>query len=415
MQRSKIQRSRHGIALNATVGLLSVLFGATAASEESAIGNLLGGGEVDLSFRYRFEAVDQDGFSDEARASTLRSRLSFHSGLFRGFQFFVEADDVRTIGADDFNAGAGNTPNRTQYPVVADPEGTEVNQAYVEYGGMQHWSWRLGRQRINLDNQRFVGGVAWRQNEQTFDAFKAVYQQGNVAAQYVYVNKVRRIFGGDVSAGTHDQDGTHLLNVTGGAGGLGKISGYYYRINNEDAPADSTNTYGLRLSGIKDAYNFKVRYTAEYATQRDVANNPVGFRASYWNLDAGVIFGDWDVGLGWEVLTGDAGGPGAAFRTPLATLHIFNGWADVFLSTPDAGIDDRYLKFKGARGKASAQIRYHAFEAEDGGADFGHEWDVQIGYKLTNRLRGDLFLASYDGASGIADTDKLWLMLTMEL
>jgi hypothetical protein len=30
----------------------------------------------------------------------------------------------------------------------------------------------LGRQRINLDDQRFVGSVGWRQNEQTFDAVR---------------------------------------------------------------------------------------------------------------------------------------------------------------------------------------------------------------------------------------------------
>ena len=73
------------------------------------------------------------------------------------------------------------------------------------------------------------------------------------------------------------------------------------------------------------------------------------------------------------------------------------------------------MKIRATRGKATVQLRYHAFEAEDGGADFGHEWDFQIGYELTDRLRGDLFLASYDGGSGIADTDKLWVMLSMKL
>ena len=401
---------RYRVIASAIVGLSAGIFAIAGA-----IAGLLTEGAVDISFRYRYETVDQDGFSDEAKASTLRSRLSLQSGPYREFGFFVEVDDVHEIGVDDFNAGAGNTPARTRYPVVADPDGIEVNQAFFEYGGMRNWSWRLGRQRINLDNQRFVGSVAWRQNEQTFDALQAVWQHGKVKAQYTYVSKVQRIFGNDVAAGTHDQDGTYLLNVSGGAGGLGEISGYYYRIDNEDAPADSTNTYGLRLSGVRDVGNFKVRYTAEYATQRDVASNPVTFRANYWNLDAGVIFGDFDLGLGWEVLTGNAGNPGEAFRTPLATLHAFNGWADKFLTTPAAGLDDRYLKFRATRGKATVQLRYHAFEAEDGGADFGDELDLQIGYKLNDRLRCDLFLASYDGGSGVADTDKFWVMLSMKL
>ncbi|MFB3105471.1 MAG: alginate export family protein, partial [Pseudomonadales bacterium] len=353
-----------------------MFFGGVAISEEVAspsadISNLITGGDIDLSLRYRYEYVDQDGIFDPAKASTVRSRLSLQSGTYRSFDLFAEVDHIREVGADDFNAGAGNTPNRTQYPVVADPEGTEVNQAYLDYNASKSWSWRLGRQRINLDNQRFVGGVGWRQNEQTFDALSAVYQHTEVMVRYIYVSKVRRIFGDDVVAGSHEQAGTHLLNVSGEVEGLGKISGYYYRIDNEDAPASSTDTYGFRLSGLKDVDGFKARYTVEYAAQKGITDNPVHFGANYWNLDAGVIFGDFDIGLGWEVLTGDADSPGEAFRTPFATLHAFNGWADQFLTTPAAGLDDRYLKFKATRGKAIVQMRYHDFEAEDGGTDFG--------------------------------------------
>ena len=403
-----------------TVGVLTMLFGGAAVSEEGTrtsdyIGNLITGGDVDLSFRYRYEYVDQDGFADEAKASTLRSRLSLQSGSYRNFEFFIEVDDIHEIGADKFNAGGGNTPDRTQYPVVADPEGTEVNQAYVDYSISKDWSLRAGRQRINLDNQRFVGAVGWRQNEQTFDAVSTNYQHRGATARYTYVTRVRRIFGDDVPAGKHDQDGTHLLNVSGQVAALGKMSGYYYRIDNKDSPADSTGTYGLRLSGNRDLDDFQFRYTAEYAVQNDIADNPTDFSADYWNLEAGIIFGNLDVGVGWEVLTGDANNAGEAFRTPLATLHIFNGWADKFLSTPAAGLDDRYLKVKATRGRAIAQLRYHEFEAEDGGADFGDELDLRFGYKLSDRLHGDLYYANYRGNSGIADTEKFWLMLSFKL
>jgi len=402
------------------IGLLTMLFSGVAISEEGAnpsadVSNLITGGDVDLSLRYRYEHVDQDGIVDQAKASTVRSRLSLQSGTYQNIDLFFEVDDVREVGADDFNAGAGNTPNRTQYPVVADPEGTEVNQAYLGYNASKNWSWRLGRQRINLDNQRFVGGVGWRQNEQTFDAFSTVYQHTKVTVRYIYVSNVRRIFGDDVAAGSHEQAGTHLLNVSGEVEGLGEISGYYYRIDNEDAPAFSTDTYGLRLSGLKDVAGFKARYTVEYAAQKGISDNPVHFGADYWNLEAGLVFGDFDIGLGWEVLAGDADRPGEAFRTPFATLHAFNGWADKFLTTPAAGLDDRYLKFKATRGKAIVQMRYHDFEAEDGGADFGDELDLRIGYQLSDRLRGDLFIASYNGNSGFADTDKFWLMLSLKL
>ena len=115
-----------GITCYATVGLVVMLAGITAVAEIAAqatddIGNLIDGSEIDLSFRYRYEYVDQSGFANEAKASTVLSRLSLQSGSYRNIDFFVEVDDVHEVAVDDFNAGAGNTPNRTQYPVVADP------------------------------------------------------------------------------------------------------------------------------------------------------------------------------------------------------------------------------------------------------------------------------------------------------
>ena len=377
-----------------------------------------------LSFRYRFEHVDDDDFDERAKASTLRTRLSLKSGEAHGLSMLLEFEDVREVGADDFNAGGGNTPSRSDYPVVADVEGTEVNQAYADYrhGGFRA---RVGRQRINLDNQRFVGGVGWRQNEQTFDAVKLDYgseQHRNIKAQYVYVSRVRRIFGDDVPAGRHDQDGTHLLNVSLDAGAAGRLVGYHYRIDNEDALAFSTSTTGLRLTGsalLNDTGtagdDLELKYTAEFATQTDTADNPNDYRASYWNLDAAIAFGQYDVGLGWEVLDGDDGRSGEAFVTPLATLHAFNGWADRFLSTPPAGLDDRYLKVGVNAGRALARLRYHRFEAADGGGDLGQEVDVQLGYKVNDWLRADLFAAYFDGDGTTRDTEKLWFMLTASL
>ncbi|MDH3644225.1 MAG: alginate export family protein [Gammaproteobacteria bacterium] len=414
----RVRRSRRLVCLT-LVGALVVASGAFAAESSSSdsLDNLIDGGEVALSFRYRFEHVDDDAFSEEADASTLRSRLSLQSGAYRDFDFFIEVEDVHEVFWDDFNAGQGNTPSRTEYPVVADPEGTEINQVYVDYNGFEDWSVRVGRQRINLDNQRFVGGVGWRQNEQTYDALKIGYQSDAISGTYAFVTKVRRIFGDDVPAGKHEQDGTHLLNVSGDISGIGKLAGYYYRIDNDDAASFSTSTIGARLTGSQNLdEDLKIRYAAEFASQSDAENNPDDYSANYWSLDAGVVFGIFDVGIGWEVLEGDADSADyEAFRTPFATLHAFNGWADKFLGTPAAGLDDKYLKFKATPGQTIVQVRYHDFEAEDGGSSLGDEIDIQVGYKINDRLRGDFYYATFDGKNGISDTDKLWLQMSFAL
>ena len=55
--------------------------------------------------------------------------------------------------------------------MVPDPENIELNCLQIAWqkngNGIV-----LGRQRINLDDQRWVGSVGWRQNEQTFDAVR---------------------------------------------------------------------------------------------------------------------------------------------------------------------------------------------------------------------------------------------------
>ena len=58
-------------------------------------------GEVSLTFRYRYEYVDQDSFDRNARASTLKSRLTFKSTQYRGLSFLAEVDNVSYIGDDD--------------------------------------------------------------------------------------------------------------------------------------------------------------------------------------------------------------------------------------------------------------------------------------------------------------------------
>jgi hypothetical protein len=385
--------------------------GSSANAADTTFEQLFEDASFNVNLRYRFEYVDQDAFANDARASTLRTRLSFQSGRFQRLSFLVEADDIRDIGWDDYNAGAGNTPSKVDYPVVADPKGTEINQAYIDYHGTANTRVRLGRQRILLDNQRFVGAVGWRQNEQTYDALSVSHGAGPVNLFYAYVDTVNLIFGERVTAGKHRQDGTHLLNLSGTVGGIGQLTGYAYEIDNETQPSHSTRTLGLRLHGVRPAGDVSITYAAEYARQRDSGDNPVSFTASYVHVEAGFGGADWHVGAGYEVLGGDRGRTGRMFRTPLATLHAFNGRTDKFLATPQAGLEDVYLKAHTNLQGTQLEARYHDFSAQDSGANFGREVSLAAGRSLGRHLRADLIVADFSGSGGFDDTRKIWLML----
>ena len=123
------------------------------------------------------------------------------------------------------------------------------------------------------------------------------------------------------------------------------------------------------------------------------------------------------LGLGFESLGADSSTvAGEAFRTPLATLHAFNGWADQFLGTPAAGLDDLYFTVKAKAGKWSLTGVYHDFSSETGSDDYGKEFDVSAGISLGKGygllLKGAFF--SHDSSSPLdkVDADKFWVMLT---
>jgi len=396
-------------------GLLSILITATTVPAQAADSfvEAFKLGKAGVAFRYRLENVYRDSFSYDAVASTLRTRLNFRTDDLSGFSLFVEGDYVMELGWNDYNAGAGNTPDRTQYPVVADPEGADLNQAYIQWKNDRGSLLKGGRERIIYDNARFVGNVGWRQNEQTYDGVYFQQKKGGLDFQGAWVGQVNRIFGNDVPAGQHDNN-TWLLNGGYTFDKFGKLTGYYYDINNKDAAAFSTTSYGLRFAGKYKSESMTIGYGAEYARQSDAHNNPVDYSANYYRVDLSAGFKAFTPYVGYEVLGGDDTRPGSAFRTPLATLHAFNGWADKFLVTPNAGLKDFFIGFKGKVKDWNWNVVYHDFNADSGTGSFGSEIDASIGRKFADHF-GVLVKGAWfngDPAATYDDTTKIWIQLT---
>ncbi|MED5432308.1 MAG: alginate export family protein, partial [Pseudomonadota bacterium] len=160
-------------AIAAGVILSTLGFTGTASAEEDAFITALKSGTPLLNMRLRYEEVDSDAFTEEGQALTLRTRLGYQSGKFYGFDVMGEFEDTHIVGQVDNYA-----PNQAGYPVIADPEVTELNRAAISYTGsnaLEGFSAIYGRQRIIYDNARFVGNVGWRQDEQTFDGAKVDY------------------------------------------------------------------------------------------------------------------------------------------------------------------------------------------------------------------------------------------------
>jgi hypothetical protein len=188
---------------------------------------------------------------------------------------------------------------------------------------------------------------------------------------------------------------------------------YLWAIDNKDAPAFSTTTFGARVTGKTELAGGKLDLVAELATQSDAANNPVSFDTEYWHAGATwTMENGLSLGLAFDSLGGDENVSGASLRTPLATLHAHQGWADKFLSTPDEGIEDLFVTVKYKVGRWNLTGVYHDFSAEAGSSDWGTELDLSAGTSIGERY-GILFKAAlYDADQHATDTNKFWIMFT---
>lgn len=385
----------------------------------------LTGGKPSLNFRYRYENVDQEGVTREAKASTLRTQLGYLTGDFYHFGAFLQFEDVRVIGSERYNS---TTNGLTQYPVVADPEGNEINQAYLSFKGIPGTTLKYGRQAIIYDNQRFIGNVGWRQNEQTYDAFTVQNTSlKSTTISYARITNVNRIFGEDHPTQSDLEMKGDLLNVAYSGFKAGKIVGYAYFLdydNGQPIPVTASNkTLGVRFDGAYPLAPFKLLYTAEYAKQNDYKDGASSVDADYGYAMLGFEKKGVQLKLNYELLSGDGV---YGFATPLATLHAFNGWADKFLNTPRDGIRDAFVSVGGSAWGTQLMAIYHDYSSDNLSYRYGSEWNLVASKKIKKYLTLTAKYATYNGdvnTSNVArnapaalskDVDKFWLQAELQ-
>jgi hypothetical protein len=394
------------IALGAFCALLSTPLAHAQATENA--------GDWIVDSRLRYESVEHDGLLD-ADAVTFRARLGYETPAWRGWRALGELEGVAQL-SDEFN----DTVNgNTAYAVVSDPEAFELNRLQLAWTGAEGRRAVLGRQRIILNNARFVGNVGFRQNEQTFDAVRLEARPFERAAfTYIYLDNVRRIFGDDSAQGEWDSDSHALQADVDLPWGRASVYGLWLDFRN-DAPSQSNQTYGIRWSNEWTIGDFRPRLTLEAATQSEYGSNAADFDLGYQHAELAVRRDRWTVALGGERLEGD---DTRGFTTPLATLHAFQGWADVFLATPPDGIRDLYTGVTyatqpwRAEQPVSFTLRAHDFADDSGSADFGSEVDAVVRVPLTRELSLEGKAAHFEGDDPrFADRTKFWFALEYRL
>ncbi|MSP43123.1 MAG: hypothetical protein EXR08_07130 [Alphaproteobacteria bacterium] len=371
-----------------------------------------GGGWLDL--RYRTELVDQDNLPRHSAANTLRSRAGYATGSMHGFSALAEVEYIFHIGPERFNNG---NAKGSRYPLIADPDTAELNQAALRYEGPLQTTLILGRQRVVHDNERFVGDAGFRQNMQTFDAVSLISRSvPKTELRYEYINRANRIFGRESSFGDWKMDG-HAFSAAWQGWRAGKLTGYGYLFDIDPRPDLSSKTFGARWDARRiDAGGLKLKYAAEAAWQSDYGNHRGAYDAGYYLLQPSIASGPVTLTAGYEVLGSDGG---QGFSTPLATLHKFQGFTDVFNTTPPSGVRDLMLDINYQRTDIAPfdVLRIwagaHDFSAQNGGDSYGQEYYAAAAIMFRG-VYTEIKGAAYEADGLGADTRKLWLTLAKE-
>lgn len=371
-------------------------------------------GAVKMDLNYRWENVDQDqgaGQPHTANANTARLRLGLLSPTFYDLQAYAEYEGNYAM-QEDYNSTRNG---RTAYSIVADPDLSELNQAWLSYKGIQDTLIKVGRQRIKFDDDRFIGNVGWRQMESTYDSILITHNNQTLFGLTVnagYLDSTRTIFS------TKEKLNAPILNVNYKAGDWGNLIGYGYWLDYREPENfyKSSQTYGLRFDGKSPQFFDTVSavYTAEWGKQSDYADNPNHYQADRINLMAGLSAYNLTVSGAVEQLNGY--GRNKTFNTPLGTNHAFQGWADLFINplnnnTLGHGIRDVFAtaSYKLMNDSLIVTGVYHDFSDDTGSMQYGKEWDFSLLKKFGKHYSLLAKYANYNADGFGTDTQKIWL------
>ena len=361
----------------------------TAAQHQTTLDKIFGQveesvpGKFGINYRIRYEETNDEG------GISHRVRYGYTTENYNGFTASLEGETVDGI-KDGFNS------------LDIAGEGTDLNQLWGKYKNADLGSVKVGRQIYTLEDQRFIGHVGWRQNIQTFDAATLAFTGiENLDVGGFYFDKVNRINGTNIDI---DAFGIHaaysLVNPL-------KLVGFYYDLDSKETLARwDSETIGIRASGELGFEDLTVIYALSVASQTVL----LGENGGYFSAETSSSFAGVKLGIGYDVLE-------QGFRTPLATVHKFQGFADVFvpqsITGTGNGVEDLYI-FAGYNipvgDGIAAKFIYHSFEPETGTGEFGDEINLVATYELNKNMNVIAKYADYEadgsGSGGFGGTDK---------
>lgn len=408
---------------------------AAGSAHAQDISDALSASKLLLDSNLRSEGVRQHGLANDAEALTWRNRIGVQTGSFGNVSALVEFN-LTSVLDGNYNSTLNG---KTAYPTVLDPKDTELNRAQLTWAPTSRTTLTAGRQRIQLDDQRFVGNAGWRQDEQTFDAVRFDTSLWRVRLTGAYIGRVDRV----IADAKDWHSNSYLLNAGYAFNDMLKVTAFDYDLkfstaathpvaaDAANAKASSVDITGGRVSGGAWVSAFRLGYVAQYAGERPAGVNPARFNLHETMLEGSASYDIYTLKLNDETLGGNGT---TGFVTPLGTTHAFQGFADVFSAsggnkTFANGLKDLNLTLAAAGHtkpwapwfmNPTLSFVWHDFKAQHIHEKIGTEWDGVLQAGLTKNLSLMLKYADFAKAR-VADPalpvsrGKTWISLNYKL
>lgn len=359
-----------------------------APATATTLSEAFSGGSFNGGLRYRFDNLDQDNSPKQAHASTLRANLTFRTLPFHGLSGYLDLYNVSTVGKDMYfsiqNAG---DPDSVGRPLIADPEGRGVNEAYGRYANkdLLDSTVTVGRQLFTFNDEVFLTASRYRQNNNRFDT--ATFESKPIPGlliQYGYIWNHIDVFDFDNGMSTN------VGNLKYGMKDIGAIAAYGLVLDYDDDGLSATRdvtTVGVRIEGpFKIDDDWSVIYEADLAQQSDSGDNTGEIDADYLMARVGIGYKKWYLSVGYRSQSGADGSSDQPFEASwLGYPWPWRGDTEQMVLTPADGLKTIMVWAGGAIPPVpglSFDLFFWKFDSDVGSIDYGSEVSGALNYTM---------------------------------
>lgn len=409
-----------GLAL--TAALVALVAGQARAAEDAGwpaapaaatdLSSALLAGQPYVQLRPRTEVYDPDNGKTEALAATMRIAAGYITAPLYGFSATAEMLAVAPI-ITSYNSQANG---KTGFNTISDPTGINLGQGFLRYQSTAGLDVKAGRQVIALDDQRFFGKSDFRQNYQSIDSILAKigpFEHASLLAGW----------GWAVKNSLNNEVPTRVIIGQGSYAPLDALAfdgfAYFYANQSETFYTDAAQTLplGIQNCGLKPVKGkpytgcnnqivggrvhgqvpigqAQLSYKFTYAHQSPYDGGAALIDADFLQAAVDILWHGAKFGGEYMLMGANANGT-YGFQTPLSTKHLFNGWAEVFQTTPAGGLQTLATSVSLPWGRSTLAAKAYDFRSDFHDQHDGNEVDLSWSYKITAHITGAIEYGVY--------------------